>query len=165
MKKYLFLIIAALSTLLLTSCNSSKPMSIEKKAKMAEIAYKVNNFDFDFIPNSISPIRGRTLQLTGGYSLQIAPDLVRSYIPYIGRAYVVPTNSMTIGLDFKSKDFVYSTDQNGNGSFTVKITPKDLKNIEDRGMEMTLQISPSGSATLQVNFFNRQSITYNGYIE
>lgn len=163
MKKILFLITIGI-TVLLTSCNSSKPISAQKEAKMIEIAYKVSNMDFDFIPTSISPMRGRTLQLSGGYSLEVTPDFVRSYIPYIGRAYVLPTNPMTIGLDFKSKDFTTEYIQNTNGSFTVKIKPNDLSNLEDKGMEMTLQISSSGSATLNVNFFNRQSVSYNGYI-
>lgn len=165
MKKILLFITLGFATLFMASCNSSKPLSEAQQARVAEVAFRVTNFDFDFIATSIRPIHGRTLQLTGGYLLELNQNQVRSYLPYIGRSYVVPSNPMSIGMDFKTKNFVFSSEENANGSFTVRIKPTDLTNIEDKGMEMILQISRTGSATLNVNFLNRQSVSYSGYIE
>lgn len=165
MNRFLLITTFSITALLFIGCKSNQPMSADKQAQITKLASLINNSSFTFIPTSITPMRGNTIQLSGGYSLKIASDQINSYLPYVGRVYSLPSNPMSIGLDFKLKDFVYTVEQKKNGNFIVFIKPKDFTQVDDRGIEMTLTISSNSYATLFVNFMNRQSVSYYGYIE
>lgn len=151
--------------ILSTGCQSSKPLSPEKQAQATALSHKIENFDFVFIPRNIKPMQGRTLDLPGGFYLDLSPAAVKAYLPYIGRAYVVPSNPMSIGVDFMTTKFEYTNIEKKNGLYEIKITPQDLRNTEDRGIVMYLTVGNNGYGTLSIQFTNRQSISYYGTIE
>ncbi|SMC67265.1 DUF4251 domain-containing protein [Pedobacter africanus] len=104
---------------------------------------------------------GGLIQLTGSqYQLTVTKDSVEAYLPYYGRAYTATMNPDDSGIKFKSKNFKYKADKKKKGSWLITINPKDTKDTQS----MTLNVSENGYATLNVNSNNRQSISFNGYI-
>lgn len=164
MKQILFSITLCLA-IVLTGCQSSKPLSPEQQARADALALKIESFDFAFTPRSIKPMSGRTLQLSGGYYLDLSPQYVKAYLPYMGRAYVAPTNPRSIGIDFKTEKFEYTSFQKKPGLYEIKITPQNLSNLEDRGTVFYLTVDNNGYGTLTVQFTNRQSVSYYGTID
>ncbi|WP_316746429.1 DUF4251 domain-containing protein [Pedobacter gandavensis] len=104
---------------------------------------------------------GGMIQLNGSqYQLIISKDSVEAYLPYYGRAYTASMNPDDSGIKFKSKKFDYKTTAKKKGGWIIDITPKDAKDVRS----LSLSVSPSGYATLNVNSLNRQPITFNGVI-
>lgn len=161
----IFSLLTLCLVVILTGCQSSKPLSPEKQARAAALSHKIENFDFVFVPRNIKPMQGRTLDLTGGYYLDLSPVAVKAYLPYIGRAYVIPTNPRSIGVDFTTSKFEYTNIEKKNGLYEIKITPQDLMNQEDKGMVLYLTVGDNGYGTLSIQFTNRQGVSYYGSIE
>jgi hypothetical protein len=103
---------------------------------------------------------GRVRQLTPDYDLKITKSSIVSYLPYFGRAYSAPLDPTQGGIQFTSKDFEYTATPRNKGGWDVLIKPKDYRDVQ----QMTLTISSTGYATLQVTSINRQPISFNGYI-
>lgn len=164
MKKTLFPTILLL-LVIITGCQSNKPLTPEQQAKADALAYKIENLDFEFKPRTMKPMSGRTFQLAGGYYLYLSPESVTAYLPYIGRAYVAPTNPRSIGVDFTSQKFEYSVTQKKPGKYSIEIKPQDLNNIEDRGIVFYISADTNGYATVSIQFTNRQTVSYYGVID
>lgn len=129
-------------------------------AKEAAVKAMVDSKTYVFIPQSVSPMSGRVRQITPDFNLVVTPDSIVSYLPYFGRAYSAPYGSTKSPLDFKTKDFQYSSNPRKKDGWDVNIKPadKDIQNIN-------VTITSSGYATVQVTSNNRQPITFNGYIQ
>lgn len=162
--KQIFILLTLCLTVALSGCQSSKPLSPEKQAQVDAMSHKINNFNFVFTPRNIKPMQGRSLDLPGGFYLDLSPTSVRAYLPYLGRAYVIPTNPMSIGVDFTTTKFEYTSVEKKNGLYEIKITPQDLRNQEDKGMVLYLTVNSNGYGSLSIQFTNRQSISYYGSI-
>ena len=104
---------------------------------------------------------GRTRQLTPDYDLRVSKTEITSYLPYFGRAYTPPIDPSRGGIQFTSKDFDYTATPRKKGGWDVTIKPKDYQDVQ----QMSLNISASGYATLQVTSSSRQPISFNGYIK
>jgi hypothetical protein len=104
---------------------------------------------------------GRFRQLnTSEYDLRIAGDSVISYLPYFGRAYSAPLDPSKSGIQFTSTNFKYEQSPRKKGGWNILIEPKDANDVR----QLTLLVTESGSASLQVISNNRQSISFNGYV-
>ncbi|MDQ7948766.1 MAG: DUF4251 domain-containing protein [Pedobacter sp.] len=103
-----------------------------------------------------------TISLSGsGYDLKISADSIVSFLPYYGRAYSAAYNNDDSGIKFTSKSFTYTSTKRKKGSWDIEISTKDVKD----NVKMNLTVSESGYATLNVSSYNKQSITYNGYLK
>ncbi|HVV06938.1 MAG TPA: DUF4251 domain-containing protein [Puia sp.] len=135
-----------------------------KKDKDAEKIVQVRNLvdsqNYIFIAQSASPMSGRLRQLTPDYDLKITKSSIVSYLPYFGRAYTAPLDPSKGGIQFTSKDFEYTATPRAKGGWDVLIKPKDYRDVQ----QMSLSISSTGYATLQVTSTSRQPISFNGYI-
>lgn len=135
-----------------------------KKDKDAEKIVQVRNLvdsqNYIFIAQSASPMSGRLRQLTPDYDLKITKSSIVSYLPYFGRAYTAPLDPSKGGIQFTSKDFEYTATPRAKGGWDVLIKPKDYRDVQ----QMSLNISSTGYATLQVTSTSRQPISFNGYI-
>jgi len=116
--------------------------------------------NYVFKARTALPLSGRTRDITSDYDLQVSKASVISYLPYFGRAYVAPMDATRSALDFTSKDFIYTSTPGKKEGWMVTIKPKDYKEVQ----QMTLNISSTGYATLQVTSTNRQAISFNGVI-
>ena len=107
--------------------------------------------------NTAMPMRGRSIPLTSLYSLEIRNDSVISYLPYYGRAYSIPYGGGD-GLNFKAVLKEYSMEMDKKGNAVIEFI---ARNPEDR-YEYRVKVFPNGSASIDVNMQNRQSISFQG---
>lgn len=115
---------------------------------------------YSFEPSSMTPMRGSTRQLNGGFSLDVRGDTLRVYLPYIGRAYSAPYGSSDAGYDFTSTNYEYNIKEGKKKSYEVTMKIKD----KFAGTTFYFTIFDNGSATLRANSSDKQDISYNGYI-
>ena len=130
-------------------------------AKAAAIKNLVDSQNYVFIAQSAMPMSGTIRQLTPDYDLKVSKTSIVSYLPYFGRAYTAPIDPTKGGIQFTSKDFQYTTTPRKAGGWDVLIKPKDYRDVQ----QMTLSITESGYATLQVTSTSRQPISFNGYVK
>jgi hypothetical protein len=113
-----------------------------------------------FKAQSALPQRGGLRNLTSSYDMQVIGDSIVTYLPYFGRAYVAPVDPTEGGIKFTSTNFSYTAKQKKDG-WEITILPKDTRDVK----QMYLSVSTKGYAKLQVISNNRESISYNGYVD
>lgn len=124
------------------------------------IATVIAQQDYTFRAQSIVPTNGPRKELNGYYDLQVTAGKVVSFLPYMGRIYMPPTDPSSGPLRFTSTDFVYTEQAGKKGGWNVSIKPKDVRSVH----KFALTVSEDGYATLQVTGNDRQPVTFYGYI-
>ena len=150
MKKYYFLIMMLAGAGLLHAQ--------EKSELTTQQMLETKNFIFK--AQTVNPQRGRLRQLTSEYDVVVTNDTVIAFLPYFGRAYSAPINPSEGGIKFTSGKFGYSLAAGKKKSWTLKIKPDDITDVQD----LYFTIFDNKKATLLVNSLNRESILFNGYI-
>lgn len=133
----------------------SKKEKREQKAK--EIKELIDSKRFTIDVNRALPMRGRTINLTSPYSLEMRGDSVISYLPYFGRAYSVPYGGGD-GLRFEKSITDYQASFNKKGTAQIQFRTRS----DDDTYAFDMQVFSNGSATINVTPVNRQSITFHG---
>jgi hypothetical protein len=131
-----------------------------KKDKKAEIKNMVEARNFVFKAQTALPTAGSARQLTSDFDLQVSKDTIVSDLPYFGRAYTPPLNPAEGPLRFTSTDFQYMVSNKKKGGWNITITPKDVQDPR----QLTLSIFENGTASVMVTSYNRQPISFNGYV-
>ena len=126
----------------------------------ANVKNMIANQRYVFKAQTVTPMAGRLRQLTPEYDLQVSKEKIVAYLPYFGRTYSAPIDPSRGGIQFTSKDFDYRVTERKKGGWNVSITTKDLPESQ----QLQLTIFSDGTASLQANSTNRQSISFNGYI-
>jgi hypothetical protein len=132
--------------------NDLKKEAIEKMITAHNYVFKAQTV----LPTGAVPNR----QLTSDYDLRVSPDTVVSYLPYFGRAYTAPMDPTKGGIQFTSTKFDYKETQRKKGGWDILIKPHDIQDAT----QLSLNISETGYASLQVISNNRQPISFSGYI-
>ena len=115
-----------------------------------------------FVAQTALPMNGHVRQLTGvDYDLKVTKTSITAYLPYFGRAYSAPIDPSQGGIQFTSAAFNYTLTMRKKGGWDVQIKPTDAADVQ----QLSLTITETGYATLQVTSTNRQAISFNGYIE
>jgi hypothetical protein len=140
------------------SCKSSSPAATQ--AQSEKIRQLVNAQSYVFMPQTALPLRGRSIQVSSGFDLEVYPDKIVSYLPYYGNATSVPINSSQNSLDFTTTNFDYFKSERAKGGWDVSIKPRAV--TEPRGMQLT--IYDNGSADLLVLGTSKDNISFSGYI-
>jgi hypothetical protein len=111
---------------------------------------------------NISPQGTGHIYLTTDYDVRVRPDSVIAFLPYFGRTTFAPSlNSDDAGVKFTSTKFEYDAKKGKRGNTVIIINPSDAK----YNRKMILDVNENGTATLQMIITNRNSISYDGYIE
>lgn len=159
MKKYaLYGILMFFFALLLHACGSSQ--SAAEKAQLAsDIKKAVEMSDFTFEATYAYPTGYRSVYLSPSYDVRVAPDTVKAYLPYYGRAYRAPMDPREGGFRFTSTDFGYEiAPGKRKGNWSAKVTINDL----DRPVSFHFDVWENGTARLEVYDMNRQPISFQG---
>ena len=158
-KKQIFMLLLALLVGIPTlSAQQSKKEKKEQKKEAVMKLIESENYKIDV--NTAMPMRGRSIPLTSSYSLTIRNDSVISYLPYYGRAYSIPYGGGD-GLNFKAILKEYNVEMDKKGNAVIKFV---ARNPEDR-YEFRAKVFPNGSASIDVNMQNRQSISFQGELD
>ncbi len=138
-----------------------KQMRAEKELKKAnEIKELINNKNYVFVPRTVQPLQGSSIQVTYTFSATIEEDTINSYLPFYGVAYNVDYATRVSPFDFTLPIENYEAEKVKNG---YEIT-FDVRNRNDY-LQFRFNISKSGFASLNINSTNRQAISYQGIIE
>lgn len=137
-----------------------------KQAKAAEkaaaIKSKIDSKAYVFQAEYAQPLRGGQRYITPDYDLHITPDSAIEFLPYFGRVYMgTPLTPEESGVMFTSTKFGYTSTPQKKGSWSILITPENVKYVS----KMQLDVFSNGTATLLVTSNFRDQITYTGYIK
>ena len=154
-KKQIFMLLLALLVGLPTLSAQSKQEKKEQKKEAVKKLIASENYKIDV--RTAMPMRGRSIPLTSPYSLEIRNDSVISYLPYFGRAYSIPYGGGD-GLNFRAPLKEYDMKMDKKGNAVIEFV---ARNPEDR-YEFRAKVFPNGSASIDVNMQNRQSISFQG---
>lgn len=136
------------------------PKMAGAQEKETIIQEKIQQKNYVFRVQSVSPPRGNISQLSLEYDLRVSMDSVISYLPYFGRAYIAPISASEGGIKFTSTSFDYKVALRKKGGWDITIRPKDVSDIR----QLFLTVFPNGNASLQVMSNNREPISFNGFI-
>ena len=106
------------------------------------------------------PQRGRAVNLTTNYSVEVKGDSLISYLPYFGRAYNVPYGGGK-GLNFIAPITGYQTETDRKGITRVVLTSEN----EEDHYRYILEVSSSGDSYIQVQSRQRDFIRYSGRMD
>ncbi len=154
--RYIAPTLSLFAFVVLLSCGTQKQAIGEKE----DTAALMESGHYRFEAQRFTTQSGFSRALTTAYDLSISKDTLKAWLPYFGRAYQAPMDPSKGGIDFTSTDFAYSIHKNGEKGWDVKITPNDHREVTS----MTLSVSTSGYATLNVVSLNRQPISFYGKI-
>lgn len=158
--KYIFYIICIfLAAILFFGCAGSANIKSNQALDSATVKNMIDSQSFVFIPQSVTPMGGRTRDLSAGFDIAISKDSVISYLPYFGRGYVAPLSPTDVDFDFTSTKFTYKLVAVSKG-WSISIKPKDQRNLQ----ELYFRIFDNASATLNVISLDRSFVSYKGYI-
>lgn len=116
---------------------------------------------FMFTAQNANPMRGPVRALTTPYELKITGDSLQCDLPYYGQVYSLPINPNQNVLEFLSTKFSYSLSIHRMGRYELNIQPRDNQEVQ----QLNFTVYENGSAYLNVNFANRDAITFNGIIQ
>jgi len=155
--RFIFVLFSLLS--FLVSVAQSKK---EKKAMQAEaIKTAVDARHFIFQAQIASPTGSASKQLSIGYYFTVLSDSIISNLPYLGRTYQAAMGAEDAGMKFTSLKFKYTVKDRKKGGWDIKVQTEDVKGSP----QIFLTISSSGTTSLRISSTDRQSISYNGYVE
>lgn len=135
----------------------SKEEKREQKEQVVKAAIESGRFIIDV--NRALPMKGRSVNLTSPYSLELRGDSVVSYLPYFGQAYSVPYGGGN-GLRFDAPVSEYKLSYKKKGVAEIKFRTR----TDEDNYTFNISIYPTGSATIHVTPVNKQSITFYGEV-
>ncbi|MFS8083696.1 MAG: DUF4251 domain-containing protein [Ginsengibacter sp.] len=156
-KYYSITFLSLLGAILLWSCSNTRH---DQKPTQAQLQNIIQNQQFIFAAESVTPQRGSIKILTTPYDVTVKKDTLVSFLPYFGRAYQAPVNPTDVAVQFTSTKFKYSVMPAKKNSWEVKIVPMDNSDIR----EMIFDIFNDGSASLNILSNYRDAISYRGHI-
>ncbi len=133
----------------------------DKELQKAQIQALVDAQHFSFIAQKAVPLEMPSRQLVTDYELKIDKDTIQAFLPYFGKTNSFNVGSTDNGINFKSGNFKYTKQDKKKGGWNIKVVLKDAGDTK----EVALNITSSGFATLEVSSENKQSISFNGYIQ
>ena len=142
--------------ILLTLFSLSVQGQSDNKADNQRILEEKN---FIFIAQSVSPQRGMTRPLTSYYDMVVKPDTIVAFLPYFGRAYSAPIDPTDGGIKFTSTSYAYEMTSKKKKGYDIQIKPKDATGI----VSLRFTAFDNGRATLQVTQSSKDPITFSGY--
>lgn len=165
MKRLTYILTLVVISTLLSGCATSKSSSTKTSLSLEQVNTLIEQKDIYFEANLMTPMQGRSRNLTYGYYAKISGDTLDVHLPYFGRAYSTPIDPTNMGIKLISTDFEYKVEQRKNKSFDVTIKPNKSSNPDLNGIVLYFNLFEGGSASLNISAPNRQPISFGGEFE
>lgn len=164
MKKIFLSLVLLLSVLFVNSQEVKKQSRKERRAareakKIEEIKTLLDNKTWVFEVNQAIPMAGQAVNVNGSFDAKIKNDSIFSYLPFYGEAYVGEIGSSEGPFDFEQPILNYSFKKTKKG-YHIKF---DVRNKSDY-LSFFFHIGRTGSASLNIQSRNRQSMSFYGEI-
>ena len=152
-------IIVMMMALLMAACSTLTPAEkAERQAKVAQAVEKaLAGRHYKVGISMMYPPRGKAVNVSPDYSLEVKGDTLISYLPYFGRAYNVPYGGGK-GLNFTAPIAEYNTGKGRKGATLVTIKVMNEEDI----YTYLLEIHDTGSTSVDVRSREREPISYSG---
>jgi hypothetical protein len=165
MKTKTVILIVMLSLIVATSYAQQKTKKqlgeVRKIEKQMQIKALVDAKTFVFVGRTVLPQGFNSIDLTSNPNyLQFEPDLIKSEMPFFGRAFSGVGYGGDGGLKFEGKPEEFTV-ENRKKSFEIKATVKGETDV----YRLFLTVFLEGNATLTISSNNRSAISYNGAIQ
>lgn len=132
-----------------------------KIEKQKQVKLLVDSKEFVFYPRSITPLGGKNINLADvSNAMEFHPDLIKSYLPFFGRAFGGVGYGGGNGMEFEGKPTVYTVEKKKR-SYQIKVEVRG----ELDSYTILLSVYFEGNAYLVINSNNRSAISYDGDIE
>lgn len=132
-----------------------------KIEKQKQVSALVDSKEFVFAPRSVTPQGRSNINLNDvSYAMEFHPDLIKSYLPFFGRAYGGIGYGGDNGMEFEGKPTVYTVEKKKK-AYVIKVEVKG----ERDSYSIMLSVYFEGNAYLVINSNNRSSISYDGDIK
>jgi hypothetical protein len=140
---------------------SKKQIKEEKKIEaMKQVEALINAKEFVFSAKTALPTGFRSVNLSSNtYDVRYNPELIKSELPFYGRAYSGVGFGNDTGMKFEGKPEEFAVTK-GKKNYSVKAV---VKGGNDR-YTLSLSVGFEGDATLSITSNNRSSISYHGEI-
>lgn len=159
-KKYLVLVILSMLMVAGYSQRGREDTKVVKDGKHEQTEALVNSKNFIFKAKRAIPGRGNSIDLaTNPNYVKFEPDVIESYMPFFGRAYMGVGYGNDTGLHFKGHPDVFTIEQKKK-NFQVTVNVKG----ESDNFRLLMTVSPGGNTTLTISSNNRESISYMGEV-
>jgi Domain of unknown function (DUF4251) len=133
----------------------------KKEDKEAVTKKLVESRHYMFVPQSMTPLSGRTRQIDYGYDLRVISDTVNCYLPYAGKSFT-PDYGGDGSIRFKTTEVDYKVQELKKGKgWTVTITPTGVRNVR----QITLHVTSEGRTSIDVTSNTRDMISFNGFVQ
>lgn len=160
-KLVLFMSMACMIAIGLAACSGSRLTAAEKQQKAQRtaevVAQKMNDRRFVIEIDYMNPKYGPSKHVSYGYSLEMKGDSIVSYLPYFGRAYMVPYGGGK-GLDFTATISNWQLSQKKDGMQEGLV---EVNNGEDR-LFYRIDVYNDGTSSIDVWANERDPISYSG---
>jgi hypothetical protein len=133
----------------------------KKEDKYSQLQSLINSKKYRFHALSATSMRGRTIQLTSEYSIELNNDTLNVNLPYFGRSYSSDYLATDLSISFSSTQFDYNTDSSKKSGWEITIKPKN----EPKANRIDMFVTTSGYCTVQVSSNSRQPISFYGTFE
>lgn len=157
MRKTTIVFIACMALFILGGCATTADRTEARKQMAQQVEQALADRHFSISVDMMYPRRGRTVNLTTDYSLEVRGDTLISYLPYFGRAYNLPYGGGK-GLNFTAPIKGYQAVKAKKDMTRVII---ETQNDEDQYIYQ-IEVFDNGSASVYVNSRERESINYTG---
>ncbi|MRS02764.1 DUF4251 domain-containing protein [bacterium] len=141
-----------------TKMTGKEKKAARKAEQIANTKTLVEAGAWQFNATRMTPMSGRSSNLTSSYRVVVDSSKVDSYLPYSGRAYSVNYGTTDSPMSFKGEISEFKKEESPKGGWTVTFK---TRNKNDR-LEYIFRISETGSTTLSVNSNDRQPVSYSG---
>lgn len=159
---YLLAILTLSLVLAFTACSSlTSAERAERDAKIAQAVEKaLAERQYTVNIQMMFPQRGKAVNVSSNYSLQVKGDTLVSYLPFFGRAYSVPYGGGD-GYNFTAPIKEYHVQKAHNGNTSIEIHVDTRENY----IKYSLDISPNGNAYVDVTSREREPVSYSGQVD
>ena len=157
MKNWIIFIVLAAA---LAGCATTAERMEREAQTAAQVSEALASRHYTINVLMMYPQRGRAVNLTTNYSVEVKGDSLISYLPYFGRAYNVPYGGGK-GLNFIAPITGYQTETDRKGITRVVLTSE----TEEDHYRYILEVSSSGDSYIQVQSRQRDFIRYSGRMD
>jgi Domain of unknown function (DUF4251) len=128
--------------------------------KISQLKVLIESKKYQFDARSATSMRGKTVQLSSGYTIKINSDSLVVDLPYYGRSSTADYPATDVSVRFNSNQFTYKADSTKKGGWEITIQPKN----ESKANKIMLSVTSSGSCIVNISSSTRQPISYFGFI-
>ena len=132
-----------------------------KLEKQKQTGLLVDSKEFVFLARTVLPHGGSTINLTTDDStIEFRVDLIKSDLPFFGRAYSGVAYGGDNGMKFEGKPRNFTLEKTKK-AYVIKMEVKGERDY----LSILLSVYFDGSAYLSISSNNRSSISYNGDVK